>query len=488
LIDTSFRNSHDADGYHTPVFLNIADPQIRNFCVELSAHLDNLSQKKLQANFTNGCVTLSNCDAIRALVAFDPGNKVMVPIKSMLLKMAIQAQYEAGGSAFVALSVCLEIIANISKAHHSGANINRLKMYSINPILSRIADYSRATTHLDVQEILKNLIGDDLAIALALTAAELAGPNGQIFVDEKCNTATHVELKAGYNFDCSIVPTFAAATNIQAWEYSHVKCIVIDGIIESVSEIHHLLEALNKTQVPAALFTRGFSQEVLATLSTNALRGTLNVVPIIVGYTAEHVNMLKDIAVACNTDVVSSLKGELISSIDIESMPTIDKVKAACGYVIISHRSSEYAVRLHMKNLREQKQGIEDSQQYVGIKTEKAKLLDKRIKALSSNCANIGLGPDLKIKKGITHDRLESAIMILGEAARFGKISIDDIQSAVLQGSDCHDPIHTGLLKSIAKIKKTAPVISVSSALTGIKRGIECALAISSVGAILLKQ
>ena len=318
----------------------------------------------------------------------------------------------------------------------------------INPTLTRIADCSRITTQQDVRKILRNLIDDDLALALALTAGELAGPNGQVFIDGKCKTTTHVELKAGYNFDCSVVPTFAAAAKIQTWEYSHAKCIVIDGIIESVSEIHHLLEALNKTKVPAALVARGFSQEVLATLSTNALRGTLNVVPIIVGYTAAHVNLLKDIAVACNTDVVSSLKGELISTIDIESIPAVDKIKATFGYVIISHQASENAVRRHIRNLRKQKQEIEDSQQHVGIKTEKIKLLDKRIKALSSNCANIGLGPDLKIKKGIIHDRLENAIMILRESARFGMISAADIQSVVAQGEDRYDPVQVGIYKS----------------------------------------
>jgi hypothetical protein len=488
LIDSGSLESHHALGHHTPVFLNISDLRIRNFCSELLSNLEQLSQKKLQANFDSECMTLNICDVVRVLAAFDPDCKVVMPLKNLLLKTAIQAQHEAGGSAFIALSVCLEVIASVSKAQHAGLGIHSLEMLSVNSALSRISEHSRITTEQDAKEILKNLIDDDLVLALALTASKLAGPNGQIFIDEKCKTNTHVELRTGYNFECSLVPTFASAANIQVWEYAYVKCIIIDGIIESVSEIHHLLEAFNQLQTPALLFARGFSQEVLATLSTNALRGTLNVAPVIVGYTVSHANMLKDIAVACNVDVVSSLKGELISSIDVANLPTIDKVKATLGHVIVSHQSSEDAVRLHLKNLRNQKQELEDSKQYVGIKTEKAKLIDERIKALSSNCANIGLGPDLKIKKGIIHDRLENALMILRETARFGKISIDDIQSVLQEGNTRQDPLTAGLYKSMTKIKKIISITSTSSALTGIKGGAECALAISRVGAILLEH
>ena len=43
-------------------------------------------------------------------------------------------------------------------------------------------------------------------------------------------------------------------------------------------------------------------------------------------------------------------------------------------------------------------------------------------------------------------------------------------------------------IKAISKIKKMMPLMSVSSTLTGIKRGTEYALAISNVGAVLLKQ
>ena len=106
MITTSFRNLHSPSGHHTPVLISVSDQRIRSFCSELSERLDSLLQKKLQTNFDNGYVTLNACDAIRVLAAIDPRSKVVVPIKNLLLKMATQAQHEAGGSAFIALSVC----------------------------------------------------------------------------------------------------------------------------------------------------------------------------------------------------------------------------------------------------------------------------------------------------------------------------------------------------------------------------------------------
>jgi hypothetical protein len=488
LTQFSFGNSPIIDGHHVPIFLSICDNRIRNFCAQLLACLDELSEKKLQANFDAEYVTLTTCDVIRVIAAFETQDKAMAPLKNLLLKMAYQAEQEAGGSAFIALRICLEIIASISKAQSAGINVRALKAYSITSLLSSISNHSRSATENDSKIILQNLINDDFVLALLKVASSLAGLNGQIFVDEKCSTSTHVELRCGYNFECSLVPTYAVATNTQTWEHSHVKCIVIDGIIESVSEIHHLLKALNKMEIPALLFARGFSQEVLGTLSTNTLRGTLKVAPVIVGYTLVHANTLKDVAVACNTDVVSSLKGELISSIKLEDIPAVDRVKVTTKHVIITHKASENIVKLHTENLRKQKEEIEASGQYVGIKTEKIKMINERIKALSVNYANVGLGPELKVKKGITHDRLKNAIMVLCETARFGKIKADDIIFEIQQSKIKQNPISIGLYRSITKIKKHIPVMSVSSALTGIQRGTECALAISNIGAILLEK
>ena len=159
--------------------------------------------------------------------------------------------------------------------------------------------------------------------------------------------------------------------NNSKWEASEVKCVCIDGIIESVSEIHHILEKLNSLQQPAVLFARGFSMEVISTLSVNARRGTLNVAPVVVGYTIEHANTLKDIAIACGGDVVSSLKGELISAIDLDEVPTVEKVCITSAGVMISHRYSKKNVNNHVKKIQKNRQELLETPNAATIEKEK---------------------------------------------------------------------------------------------------------------------
>lgn len=88
---------------------------------------------------------------------------------------------------------------------------------------------------------------------------------------------------------------------------------IIDGYIESVGEIHHLLHYAAKNKEPYVIFCFGISEEVKRVIIENNTKGITQIIPVNLVFGEETVNILNDIALVHDSDVISSLKGQTIS-------------------------------------------------------------------------------------------------------------------------------------------------------------------------------
>jgi hypothetical protein len=215
--------------------------------------------------------------------------------------------------------------------------------------------------------------------AMVREALLLAGFGGRIIVEKTSSNVPSVELVRGYTFELQqLLPVDVSFVN------PRVTCI--DGYIESVSEVHHLLEAAASAKEPCIVFLRGASEDVKHTLKVNYDRGSLRVVPVGVRFDLEGMNTLVDLATVTGCDLVSSLKGDLISSIKFELLPYVDQVTVFRGRVVVTNPSTHRKVAEHVSQLRKRRadEKIDD----VG------RLLDMRIKSLSPNHVVIRLPDD----------------------------------------------------------------------------------------------
>jgi hypothetical protein len=210
---------------------------------------------------------------------------------------------------------------------------------------------------------------DRLCGSLFESAISLAGFGGKIFVEKSSAQVNSIELVSGYSFPV----TNGWDTNTK---FKNARAICIDGYVESVSEIHHLLEDSSSSKESLLLVSRGFSNDVLHTLRVNWDRGSLKVFPTIVPFDLEGINAINDIAIVSGGDLVSSTKGDLISSIKIHNYPTVDEINILPGKIILLSKKSKNRVSSHIEQLkrkREDKSEIEDL----------SRLIDKRIKSLT---------------------------------------------------------------------------------------------------------
>lgn len=272
---------------------------------------------------------------------------------------------------------CIRMTLDYLELYEKGFPPSNFVNYDIKPITT-----GNHPVRQDIMRIIDSYtIDNEVVKDLIMCAVELAGFGGRIIVEKTNSTVHSVELSRGYTFDISpVIPVTV--------KFDQPRIICIDGYIESVSEIHHLLETASEIKEPGLMFVRGLSDDVIHTLKTNYDRGSLKIVPVIVKFDLEGINMINDIAIVTGADLVSSTKGDLITSVRFNEAPRIDAAVIYPAKVVITNSSTHKAVSTQVSflmNKRNEETVVSD----VGT------LYDKRIKSLSPNQVTIRI-PDTK--------------------------------------------------------------------------------------------
>lgn len=251
----------------------------------------------------------------------------------------------------------------------------------------------------EVIDLLENRGYSKVVLQLLEESMNLSSSSTNISLKKSTTTNTYIEFTEGYIF------SLASLLNLKNHEAVDVKVACIDGFIENISEIHHLLSYLSETGSNCLLISRGMSNDVLNTIKVNNDRKTLAIFPYRSQFDVENVNTIVDIAVASGTDVVSTTKGNLISSIRPEGLGGLKYCTFSNEYIRAKSRSSDVHVKNHVKNLRKTAEE----------RPEISSLLYKRIRSLSSSCIDICIPDDInyfsrssQIDEGI---RIISSIM-----------------------------------------------------------------------------
>ena len=304
--------------------------------------------------------------------------------------------------------------------------------------------------------LLADYMGDDTITELVVSAFEMAGLTGKIFLERHHQNELTLEFIPGSTFKADVSPIFLTSGK---WSASNVRCVLIDGMIERVSEIHGLLEKANETKEPIIFFCLGYGEEVLATLHTNLMRKTLNVIPIKIPTGIEGVNMLNDVGAVCGCDVVSSLKGQLISTIQYDDLPMVDSVIYGHNTITFSNKSTQAAVQRHTKRLIEKRnqQAVDDINN----------IYHARLRSLASSRVVIGIPDTVKHECDRLEEQLDKAIMFYRRLLARGHIELKELFKEL-------PDINHGLSNTLKSL--SADEIPTNSLLTALAFGTSSAL------------
>lgn len=218
-----------------------------------------------------------------------------------------------------------------------------------------------------------------------------------------------VEMLDDFIFSCSYDFDFFTKLQDPLKKY---RFVIINGMIESVGEIHHLLHKAHEKKEPYVIFCYGMSEEVKQTIIKNNNMGRLRVYPVVLDSNDElTLNILNDFAVIQGGNVVSSDLGQTISQEVSKDLKIAREIKFLPGKIMVKPNVCEAVLDSHKKFLIKR---IDEAHLKLDVKLEP---LQNRLKAFTSSRLNIYLPGILKKDKKLIRE-LDYALRFMSNISK----------------------------------------------------------------------
>jgi chaperonin GroEL (HSP60 family) len=305
---------------------------------------------------------------------------------------------------------------------------------------SAITKHSKIITEERLYKEIHSVCEDETLSTTLVEAMRLSGLEGKIAVEDSHQSNYMIEMRNGYSFKLN---PFKFFLNNDVWQESNVKVLVVDGMIESVSELNNILNKSMETKIPMVIIGHGFSEEVVATLKANKDHGVLNVMPVRMFPDVESLNVVNDIAVVCGSDIVSCVKGEQVQFVNYDLIPIVEKIRCTSKEFMIENGRTANNVASHIKTLlkkREENRAVEDL----------CNLIDGRIKSLFSHAVTIHLPNMTKTEKDAIRVKVDIVLRTSKTLLTYGYVNLSDVLTEVeATANSTLDKIFVTVLKNI---------------------------------------
>ena len=372
---------------------------------KFSKDQSSLALQKAQITYGKSIINLDHLDSLRFLYEYFPKSFSERLVRKMLIKNMSDAEVASRGSAFISNIAFLKALKSKSSLEEAAED---LKEFSKN---SKRGDLK--SLNLFLESFIKN----KSVLCVANKILKEGGFSASCNIDSTYNFTDYTSLKKSSSFKVRVDPNFSLLTKQKEFSKSNCNIIVADGVIESVSEIHHILEYFSSNKEFCFIVCRGYANDVISTLGKNFIKKSLNIVPGLLITDIESINSLKDISIVSAADIISTLKGDNFSSFDLSTLQKVESIKLNENRLEINNLSQHKNVINLVKNLRKQ---IEDENQ-----PDKIELLEKRISFLNPRRLDIFFSNHEKDTIGIKKDQTKSIISLINSYCISGEIFLD---------------------------------------------------------------
>ena len=141
------------------------------------------------------------------------------------------------------------------------------------------------------------------------------GPLTKIIPKPSYERDVVLKYRNAFSFPLALDPQFHRIIGeVPLIEQTNPIVIMIEGAPETVSEINSLLQWNHEHKRPVLLIARSFPEEVSATLASNWLRGSLNVLPVPYGSSIESINLAADMCAITGGELITPHFGDVIAA------------------------------------------------------------------------------------------------------------------------------------------------------------------------------
>ena len=378
------------------------------------------SENNLATLVNNELIPTSFLDIPLLILDINPQDKVELLIKNIFVANIETLEKQTSMGALLYCIMIKKACEEISRQFGSNNSLDTVGNSEF-----KVSHLSRRVHTSEIDAILRILINDDLAHEIFNTAISLAGGDGQILVKNNAKRVeTIIEASNVYTFKFGLDDTFIKNSNVTRQELRDPRLVIIDGFFEKPSEIERFLFYASQNSESIIIVARGFSEEVIQILAHNFRRSGTMVFPLAVPLDLYGANALIDLAYVSGNDIVSALKGDLISSVRVDDHQSIEKAIVFKNQLLIKETKQATSVKRHLKELKKKCQSMENDELKI--------VFEKRIKSLLPRHIEIKLGRDIMIKSKMIDHRMRKLLSIFNEICWHGTMEI----SKLLQNSN----------------------------------------------------
>lgn len=382
-----------------------------------------VEEKELISRLRQACndiETISSCESVLSVggVHRDPvqtlvmrrganGDHLITPV---IESAAIQAEIRAAGAGESFLRILPTSLREDVERRSLGVESDE----EWEKILEKIKTSSIPCRKKDIDRIFS--IGGKSYKRIITSIFDLICADDSISIKKSPIAKTQISRDSGFVFEGLSIDNrfFSRGT----WDRKRTKVVLIDGIIENVSEIHHLLEDLSSHKQPCIIFCIDSLPDVTETLVKNFYMRNLDTILVKVPVEHDHVNTLADLGVIFGAHPVAASLGDSISSGIKNQNCFADRVTISRGRISLECLLNKKAVDSHVRSLRDR---IRDD-------INLSQVLEPRINRLSSSTTRVSVGiEDLKVDPTLV-EKLDRTFRTLQRALKTGFIEKNDFQ------------------------------------------------------------
>ena len=261
---------------------------------------------------------------------------------------------------------------------------------------------TRVSSKVVIGDILENTTDQFLQprINFLIEGLRKAGSSGQVKINvSSAFLNDHVLVNNGYVPNCRLHDFFSDTyTDV---DLSKCKVLIVDGKINDVGEIHHVLQRSFDTKEQFVTITTGLSEDVANTLQVNWQQGKTNVLPFVVDDDIGNINEIKDIATVCGIIPCSIKSGARLSNTNLDELPVMKAQYSSSKNRLVIYPGAGAALRIN--RLRSQiKKKISLSKE-----NDVIELLNSRLSRLSSRSLEVNMSEESRYS-GFINDKLNS--------------------------------------------------------------------------------
>lgn len=271
--------------------------------------------------------------------------------------------------------------------------------------------------------------GDEDIGKLISLAAEKAGKDGSITIEEARSLETTLEMIDGFRFDAGYVtPEFINVERRGAVRYNEANIFVTDFSITSVDEIMPLLEVAARDNKPLIIVADEIEKQPLSAMIINAVRGSMKVAAIKAPrYGSERKNIMSDLALATGGKFFSRARGDNIRTVtlkDLGSCKTIEVLKNST--TVVGGKGDWRKVENKIEALQQEIKNTDS--------LDECATIQERITRLASGVAVIYVGGTTQVEMTEKKHRIEDALEAIRAAQSEGIVPGGGL--ALLNASD----------------------------------------------------